>query len=372
MHSPESFGFLSLYAYPHYALARALLLWGLVAFLRAAARIDEGRPLIRAGLKVGFLWVLAGLAQPLTGMVVVAVVGLYLLALAAWQLWLELRGEPTDWPKLGKVVRLAISSSLLPAPFIVYNLATTRMDPFLRMVLEQSPFPSPHPLHFLLAYALVLPFAVIGGRQLWLEKWESRLPVAWTVFFPILAYAPVGVQRRLLEGVWVALVVLAMKGLEAMAPRVARRSAAVLLLTLPSTVVLLVGGTLEALDPSEPVFRPADEVSAFRSLAGQTSRDTVVLASYGSGNALPAWAPVFVILGHGSESVRYSELMHRVAAFYHEETPTSERLELLSEFDVDYVFWGSNERALGSWDPRSAEYLSPLHQSGDYYLFAVR
>jgi hypothetical protein len=119
------------------------------------------------------------------------------------------------------------------------------------------------------------------------------------------------------------------------------------------------------------MFRPSDEVAAFRSLAELTDRNAVVLSSYESGNALPAWAPVFVVVGHGPESVGLTELKSRVEAFYRVDTPGSERIKLLRELDIDYVFWGPNEQALGGWDPTAADFLLPFYQAGDYWVFAV-
>jgi len=217
-----------------------------------------------------------------------------------------------------------------------------------------------------------LPFAIVGGKHLWLEgDWTAKLPVAWVLFLPVLAYAPIGIQRRLPEGVWVAWVVLAIKALDSLPDSKMKRSGAVLLLAFPSTVLLLVGGAMVALRPAEPVFRPSDEVAAFQYVAEQTSRDVVVLSSYETGNALPAWAPVFVVVGHGPESVGLAELLPRVEAFYRIDTPGNERIELLSELGVDYVFWGPKERVLGGWDPKAADFLTLFYQSGDYWIFAV-
>jgi hypothetical protein len=371
-YSPESYGFLGLYAYPHYALARALLLWGLVAFVKAARRANGRRSGAKEGLIVGVLWLLTGLAQPLTGMVVCAVAGITLFVVAAWQVWLNIRQEATDWPKFWGMARLAIWAGIVPAPFVLYNLISTRTDPFLQLWTGQSAFASPHPLHYLLAYGLILPFAVVGARHLWRrDDWTAKLPVAWALFLPVLAYAPISVQRRLPEGIWVAFVILAMVALEAATKTWARRSAAVLLLAFPSTLLLLVGGALTAAVPAEPLHRPADEVAVFQTLADRTSRDSVVLSSYESGNAFPAWAPVFVVVGHGPESVGLAELMPRVEAFYQEGTPQGERIDLLTELGIDFVFWGPHERALGGWDPHTAGYLRPYAQTGDYTLFAM-
>jgi hypothetical protein len=371
-YSPETFGFLSLYAYPHYALARALLLWGLVAYLKAAAHLDGDRSIAIEGLKIGPLWLLTGLAQPFTGMMVVMAVGLYLFALAAWQVWRKSRQELTDWPHLWKMTKLAVWAGLLPAPFLLYNLISTRLDPFLKLWTEQSYFGSPHPLHYLLAYGLILPFAVGGARHLWrLGDWTAKFPVAWAIFLPLLVYAPVSIQRRLPEGIWVALVVLTMKALESIKSPSRQSVGKVLLLAFPSALFLLVGGALVTTRPAEPAFRPAGEVAAFQSLAGTTGRQAAVLSSYETGNALPAWTPVFVVVGHGPESVGLAELLPRITAFYQAGTPDSARIELLEEFGVDYVFWGPHERALGNWEPSGADFLSPFYQSEGYSIFTV-
>jgi hypothetical protein len=371
-YSPESFGFLSLYIYPHYALARALLLWGLLAYLKAVRRPAATRPIALTGLGLGTLWLLAGLVQPLTGMVVGAVVGIYLGALAAWQTWLKIRGRQVDWSRIRKTATLAGWAAVLPAPFVAYNLLSTRMNPFVKTWTEQSLFASPNPLHYLLAYGLIVPLAVLGGKQLWRqEDWTSKLPVVWALALPALAYTPISVQRRLPEGIWVALVVLAMKALELPASSKIRWSGVALFFLLPSTALLLIEGTAVALHPAEPAFRPADEVMTFQSLDGQTGRDVVALASYESGNALPAWAPVFVVVGHGPESVDLDKLLPRVEAFYAANTPNSERIKLLSDLSVDYVFWGPHERSLGEWDPRTCPFLTLFCRVGDYYVFAV-
>ncbi len=369
-YSPESFGFLSLYIYPHYALARALLLWGLLAYLGAAARPDGGTSLPAAGLRVGVLWLLAALTQPFTGMVAGMVVVIYLLVLAGWQLLRAARRLATDWPRLWEMAQLGFWAGLLPAPFILYNLVSSRLDPFLKQWTEQSQFASPHPLHYLLAYGLLLPLVIPGARRLWrAADWRSKLPVAWALALPALAYAPVSIQRRLPEGVWVALVVLAMAGLEGRS----RRWAAFLALALPSTALLLLGGALQVRQPAEPAFRPAAEVAVFRCLAEQLDgRQAVVLSTYDSGNPLPAWAPAYVVLGHGPESVGFAETEGKITAFYQSRTTDDERLAWLQEMGIDYVFWGPHERALGAWDPGSASFLSPVCQAGDYGIYGTR
>jgi uncharacterized membrane protein len=97
----------------------------------------------------------------------------------------------------------------------------------------------------------------------------------------------------------------------------------------------------------------------------------VVLAPYADSNALPAWAPLRVLVGHGPESVGPKQLAAGVFNFYERRISDEQRLQLLSNYDVDYVFWGPNETALGKWDPSSASILHLIVKIGDYEIYAV-
>ncbi|MFQ5616526.1 MAG: hypothetical protein ACE5GO_08715 [Anaerolineales bacterium] len=380
-YSPETFGFLSLYGLPHLAIARALLLRGLLAYLRNA----EGRSgqYNDRGTKSGLLWLLMGLFQPLTVIVAWAVVGAHLAGLALFG-----NGVP-DKEYRSRAVRRGLVAGLVSSPIVLYTLWAFTTDPFLRVWTDQNLILSPHPLHYLVAYGLVLPFAVRGARRL-LRQNPARgwLPVAWAAIMPALAYAPHNLQRRLPEGVWVALVILALKAepganQPAQRPRLPRsgrmrfHTLGVFFFLFVSTLLLLAGGVMGVADPKEPVFRPVEEIAAFQLLREQAEPGDVVLASFETGNALPAWAPVRVVIGHGPESVRLDELRLRVAAFYQPDTDDclqsldADRKALLDEFDVRYVFWGRAERNLGSWDPREAPYLRVVKSDGLDAIFEV-
>jgi hypothetical protein len=259
---------------------------------------------------------------------------------------------------------------------MLYNAWVSYSDPYVHAWATQNRIHSPNPAHYLLAYGLLLPYAIWGGRRLLrAHPWTGWLPVGWALLFPVLAYAPVEIQRRLTEGVWVAWVTLAMATLDSLPlPAQASRRRWMTLplwLLFPSTVLLLAGGLQAVSHPGPPLFRPKDEVAVFEFLQSQVEVSEVVLAAYETSNALPAWAPVRVIVGHGPESLNKAELEPRVTAFYAVGTSNAQRLELIRQFDVRYVFWGPAERDLGGWSPNQAGYLRPVYQSGEYQLFHV-
>ena len=123
--------------------------------------------------------------------------------------------------------------------------------------------------------------------------------------------------------------------------------------------------------PAQPLFRPAAEIAAFQHLAQNSEHNAVVLSAYETGNPLPAWAPLQVVIGHGPETIHAEELYPRVQAFFQVDTSPEERLALLDEYQVNYVFYGPAECNLGNWNPTQAEYITPIYQSGDYTIFFV-
>jgi hypothetical protein len=135
---------------------------------------------------------------------------------------------------------------------------------------------------------------------------------------------------------------------------------------------LLAGGLLAAWQPARPVFRPAEEVNAFKYLQNHAQNGAVILTAYETGNALPAWAPVRVVIGHGPESANLDVLQPQVEGFFSAQMTDEERLALLKSAEVHYVFWGPAEQRLGDWDPYQAAYLKPSYRSGLYHVFETR
>lgn len=376
-YSPETFGFLALFGLPHLAMSRALLLWTLLIYLHASrASSNYQVAILPIAIKMSLLWFVSGLFQPLVMAVVGIVIAIHLLTIAAVNFWNRSRGQNWDWKRWLLLCRLVLVSGILPGLLILYNLWVLWSDPFIAGWTQQNLIKSPHPLHYLLAYGVLIPLAWIGTKRLMsLSSWQGWLLVGWLIVLPLLAYTPVNLQRRLPEGIWVAWVTVSMVGLEQVLTRDRRPTfrylwpVILLCLTLPSTLIIWLGGMFTAGRVEFPVFRPRDEIAVFEFLREEAFNQEVVLSAYETGNALPAWAPLRVVIGHGPESVNLSEVRPKVTAFYSSDTQDSQRLSLLNQHDVSYVFWGPAERQLGDWNPLVAPYLKPLHQVGDFSIF---
>ncbi len=361
-YSPEAFGFLMVFGLPHLAAARALSLWGLRNYLIHS----DQKFTLRNALKTGLIWMGVWLLQPINIIITWGVVGAHLVL--AW-LWQTRRGGSAEWLKWRQYLKHGLGICMSSAPLVLYTFLSFRFDPSLGNWEVQNQLHSPPIHHYLLAYALLLLPAVLGvGLSLRKIPWTASLIVAWAVLAPILVYLPVSIQRRLIEGSWIAIVILALFWIENQKKAVRKWAPAWLSLSFLTTVVIYLGSLTMVWNPRMPLYRPAQEIEIFNFLAENAGENEVVLASFESSNSLPAWAAVRLVTGHGPEGYASAEMREVVGRFYGSGMNEAERAVFLREFGVDYVLWGPAERSQGDWDPRQTAYLAPAIEIGPYLL----
>jgi hypothetical protein len=267
---PEAFTFLIIYAFPHLALARTLMLGTFILILTA---FRHNR----------FLWtILAGIACFLVGLIVPFYVGVAYIVLGGYILALLRKRRHIPWRALGLTAIVAFIS----APVLFYNGYVFWTNPIFRVWAEQNLILSPHPLHYISGYAIVARLAMGGiGYALRRSESEGLFLVSWVVVVPPLLYIPFNLQRRLIEGFQIPLCILASLGLARyVLPAVTRSgltrnltrfqrytrpklrrfvTTAIILLTIPSNL-LLIATSLQlhpgpGWQPCFPGARPGDD-----------------------------------------------------------------------------------------------------------------
>jgi hypothetical protein len=362
-YSPETFGFLSLFTLPHLAMARGILLLGLLRYWQGYTEELTPRRLITNSL----LWIALGLMQPFT-----VLIGWMVLGLDVVVRWIRSRNNQLlsgNWrPAMINAGVMLVSS----APIVIYTAISFFTDPFLKAWSAQNIIMSPPPSDYLLAYGITIPFLYFGFKHLFQgRRVEGYVLAVWIILFPVLAYFPYNLQRRLPEGIWVALVIVTVLGASTLRGNWARIGRFFLYTSFLTSFLLMLGSVLSVLQIKAPIYRPNGETAAFQYIHDHADDFPVVLAAYDTSNALPAWAPVHTLIGHGPESIHLKEIQPRAEAFYQPVTSNQDRLDLIREFKIRYVFWGPLERQLGDWDPDSWPRLSSVYQNGDYQVFEV-
>jgi hypothetical protein len=385
--SPEAFTFLILYAFPHLALARTLMLLGLLAWWKNPGdRSQKVETRSQKAVIAGLCWLAMGVLVPFYVAVVGAIVIAGLLADAIVRRRIEWRA-----------VRAAILAGLIASPMLIYTFVVVATDPIWNVWQAQLIIRSPHPLHYLLGYALVGALAVIGllrrQKSEARSQNQSRKLMAWLLVVPVLIYLPFNSQRRLIEGWQIPLAIFAASGLVYRVLPAWRRSRLVrrltryrrysvrglttwavaggLIFTSATYVLLLVEQSARTMAQLPPSFRDGGEIEALRWLAGQAQLNEVVLSSYDTGNFLPTVVNARAFAGHGPETAYSDDKRQLAMEFYAPRTSEAWRRAFVRRWSIAWVLAGPLEAKLGAVDFASADYLKLEYERADYRIYRV-
>ena len=354
---PEAVPFLSAYASAHFALSMAVVwLAGLCIF----PGMESRRRFVVAAA--------CGAALSLLQPFAVAVLG---LVSAIW-LAIEALAKPASGDPVS--IRAAISAlaafALGAAPVLVYDVWAVTANPSLAGWNSQNLTPSPSLLETALAF---LPLLALAVPALWNRvSWKNpavRFLVVWGATNLVLLYAPFGLQRRLVLGLYLPLAVLAGMGVFALTGWRKWLPTALLLLTLPSHLVVVGAGLAAALTQDPKLVPTVEEVAAYRWMEASLPEGALVLAGARAGNRIPAFADVRVLYGHPFETPSAAIEHAWVEAVYAWRGGAVELLEALRARGVAYVYVGIEERGLGPLDWLSS--LAPEFQSGEVAVYSL-
>ena len=362
-YSPETFGFLSFLGLPHLLFSRAFLIFGFSSFLFARPQTKE----IKTFLKLILPWFLIGFFQPMSLITGWTVIGSYLGFIFIIDKFISKR----DNPDFQIYIRNAIWIAGVSAPFVVYNFFAFRTDPVLKSWLSQNILKSPPVLDYFLAFLFVFTFALIGLIKLFKTDRNTAIFFgAWIVIFPLLAYFPLSIQRRLPEGIWIALVSLAIISISYMSNKNRNLSLLIISLGFITTFIILVGSIQSVIQPSSPRFISKTQQDAFQFLQKPEYKNKNILASFANSNKLPAWVPVFVLTGHGPESVDQKEILPQVTLFFNGSLTKAEKFAFLKEFGVNIIYFGPENRKLLT-SKSELEYLEEIYSNDDVEIYSV-
>jgi len=363
----DGFTYLAVLTSPHFCAATGLLL---AVFLLLLHR-PEGPSLMD-----GALAVLASLALGLIHPYILLVADV--LPILYWAVR-GVRTRRVAWRGLAAVAAMGAAQ----VPLLAYDLWVFHTQQVFAGWSAQNVTLSPPLRVYLWGYGVLLVLGAVGTVA-WARRGGQELafPLLWIGLVAVLVYLPWNLQRRFLEGVQVPLGLLAGVGLAQIVDYVVhwksqigrgRRlaQAAVVALMAVSHLYLTAGATLAAAARAPALFWPIDVLAGVDWLGENTSWEETVLAGFEAGSLIPARIGHRVVLGHWMETVDFEGKREAVARFFAADTRDVERLALLEEWEVTYVFHGPEERTLGGFDPGSVPWLKQTYQAGEVAVYRV-
>lgn len=368
--TPEISTTFSTMTMPHFAAAFALLLLatGLMAKAFGSA-VHGGRLAAAASLPLLALVFF----HPYEVVVAAAAFATYLLLTAV----VERR-----WPM--RELGLAAVPMAIVAPAIAWNAWLFSRNPAFRAMDEQAVMTTPEPGKLALALGAGGVLALVALAGLRRMTVPQRMAAAWWLGSLAAAHLPFRFQRRLLGGIQFPTAVLAVLTLSVwVAPWLARRLGGRKLLAaiaLAAVLVPLVGATpwyVRDIDWREvrryryPVWVDAREMDLLLELDRHAKPGDAVFSSHAFGMLVPGFAGARVYLGHYSLTIDSEAKGGDVTRFYSDAADDAWRRDLLARYGIDFVAWTAHERALGSFDPSAAPWLSEIARFGEAETLSV-
>ena len=261
---------------------------------------------------------------------------------------------------------------VITIPFLLYNLIVFRVDPVRLSWLNQNIITSPPVQDYLLALGLILPFSIIGLIVYWrTNKVFFLFFTVWLFLFPILAYFPISIQRRLPEGIWIMLVVTALIAISSMRKEWKNFAVVVLSLGMISSLMIIFGALQSVQTPGPPRFISSKELEAIQFLQQPEFKNAHILASFNESNRIAARAPAFLLTGLGPESTNLEKVTSQLYLFYQNKMTSSEENKFLEEYKIDLIIYGPEEKEIGAWVGGIRPNLVRLFANNDFEIFSV-
>jgi len=374
----DAYTFFSVLLFPHFSLAMASLLAVFIATL-LYFRAGRTRYLMWASVA---LWVLFLVNPKILPVVAAALVGY-------WVLLFGLR-RTLPWREMWGLI--VLGSSL--TPWLAYYGYVLVSNPVLGLLIKQDITLSPPPLYYIMGYGLVFLLAIGGAIHVARQRQEREFfLLAWPLAAILTLYLPFQTQRRMITGLHVPLCILASLGLfkyvlpavyHSRVSRVISRTLSydrrrlrlfvlnlIVVATFPSSLYLLASASLAALQGHPTLFHTEAENQAIDWLAENSQPTDTILCSYWVGNYIPARIGHRVFWGHWNLTLDFVSKRQLVEVFFHTQTDDRVRRKILEEYDIAYLFYGPQERALGDFNPEDRPYLMKTFSNSEINIYRV-
>lgn len=124
--------------------------------------------------------------------------------------------------------------------------------------------------------------------------------------------------------------------------------------------------------PPQVMYPMNDFYNGLKWLEKNTDRQTVVLSKITAGNYIPAYSGNFVYLGHGAETPHFDDRIKKADEFFSGNLEKEEALKFLKTENINYVFYGPQEKENSSQDINIYSFLTPVYQTPLVTIYKIK
>jgi hypothetical protein len=375
----EAYPFLSSFANPHFPLGLAILLW-----IFSSKNLEDLKISPKKALGLFISSLLLAVVLPFGVVISIAV----LLLSAVFEYFIHILNKDKksfqNYRFLGLEILFVILGGM---PMLLYQFWLTRNDSLLSIWNIQNVTPSPNIGELVIALLPAGILAIAGFFGAMKEKNYNSIRIQmWALVGIGCTYIPFLLQRRLLMGVYLPVVVLAVLGIDYVVrtffgannkSKIYNYIALTLFLLSVPTNIIIISFTKNAIDRLDSMlYLKSSEVEAFKWLAENAPQQSIILSSPESGLFIPAYTGQHVIYGHPFESINADISKQFVIDFYTRMIASRDMDKIhrsLFEYRVDYIYMGPREKRLTIEDfsPFLQEQFDQVFQNADVKIFRI-
>lgn len=292
-----------------------------------------------------------------------------------------------------------IAISCFPAFYSVY---ITSAFPVWKAVLAQFANAgawTPNPFHLLIVLGVPFIIALVTFDGLVPLKDQAPRTLFLKVWFGVnffIVYLPVNYQIHYLNGWQVPISILATVGFftrivpwlqqsnsirrilsfikcpENQDKRALVLAGIFVLAALPTNIYLFTWRFVDLGRHSHPYYLYRDEVRGLEWLRANSSPDEVVLSGLVVGRYIPNVAGKRAFLAHWAMTADVYRKQELIQEFFDPATSNDQRRRLVEEYGIGYIFYGSEERALGQFVPDRLPFVERAFVSPHATVYRVR
>ncbi|MFA6016879.1 MAG: hypothetical protein WC744_02225 [Patescibacteria group bacterium] len=124
--------------------------------------------------------------------------------------------------------------------------------------------------------------------------------------------------------------------------------------------------------PPQVMYPLNDFYNGLKWLEVNTDHQTVVLSKVTAGNYIPAYSGNFVYLGHSGETPNFAKRTEKVNEFFSGNMDEKSALSFLKSENINYVFYGPQEKENSIKDIGQYKFLKPVYQSELVIIYEVK
>lgn len=319
----EAYSFLSMYTNPHFSLGLGLMILTLILQ-------EQKQYYVSLGLGLAL-----GIVQPFGVVIVVLVLGIQAV-LDLYKSKDNLLIKIKDSYQLKNLLSVGIGGGVI----LIYQYWAIITDPVLLIWNRQNITESPEVIDLIISLSPCLILALLGLADGW-RSVKGKTIVIWFVASLTLAFIPWNLQRRFLTGIFIPLAGLSVFGIEALIRKsklnTTTVSAILFCLILPTNLIVILSGIQAAAIQDAQIYLYSDLKKSLVWLEGNTSQDSLILASEKNGLYIPSISGRKVVYGHPFETINGDREREYLEKILGGEFSSADTRILIVDREFDYV-----------------------------------